>query len=166
MMKFFHTLLRPDQEEDDQDQAEVSQAANILQVGEFQLLQLSYLDWHGEILPDSRLNQLFTEYMVRHITPPWARHYARRIIDWDARGLLVATAPEYHRFDQGYDATTTKGVRQFCAAALVIVIALSGALFISHQSVDGVTSSTYLPPYFNDKNMQSGAKRGGVGPGS
>ena len=56
-------------------------------------------------------------------------------------------------------------------AALVLVFALSGALWISHQSVDGQTSSSYLPPYFNDKNMHSGAKpdhaqHRDIGPGS
>ncbi|MBT5664721.1 MAG: hypothetical protein HOJ06_05230 [Rhodospirillaceae bacterium] len=160
MMKFLHTLLRPDQEEQDQDQADVAEAANILQIGEFQLLQLAYADWHGENLPDSKLNPLFTNYMVRKQTPPWARHYARRIIDWDARGLLVPNAAEYHRFDRGYAMSAPTGIKPFCTAALVLVFALSGALWISHQSVDGQTSSSYLPPYFNDKNMHSGATFG------
>ncbi|MCH7542778.1 MAG: hypothetical protein IIB65_03995, partial [Proteobacteria bacterium] len=46
MSNLFQTLMRPDREESEQ-RAEVARAANLLQLGEFQLLQLAYHDWHG-----------------------------------------------------------------------------------------------------------------------
>ena len=42
-MKFFKALLRPDREElESKEKAVISAAANLLQIGEFQLLQLAY----------------------------------------------------------------------------------------------------------------------------
>ena len=45
MKKFIRTLLRPDREETNLGADEIARAANILQIGEFQLLQLAYKDW-------------------------------------------------------------------------------------------------------------------------
>jgi hypothetical protein len=41
---------------------EVSQAAHILQIGEFQLLQLAYLNWLDEPAPDLQLKQFFPDH--------------------------------------------------------------------------------------------------------
>ena len=46
MNGLFQTLLRPDREEDP-ERSVVARAANILQIGEFQLLQLAYHEWYG-----------------------------------------------------------------------------------------------------------------------
>ena len=40
---FFHTLIKPDHD-DDPEQGVIAEAANILQIGEFQLLQLAYFE--------------------------------------------------------------------------------------------------------------------------
>ena len=45
-MNLFETLIHPDREEHP-ERAEVARAANLLQIGEFQLLQLAYQDWFG-----------------------------------------------------------------------------------------------------------------------
>ena len=57
MINFIKTLVRPDQEEDP-ERTVVARAANILQVGEFQLLQLAYHDWYGQELPAALCDQL------------------------------------------------------------------------------------------------------------
>ena len=57
----------------------VISAANQLQVGEFQLLQLAYKEWFGEDLPEALVSKLFTSYMLHNYVPHWARHYARRM---------------------------------------------------------------------------------------
>ena len=45
MTSLFQTLMKPDREDPGNgDQADVARAANILMVGEFQLLQLAYFD--------------------------------------------------------------------------------------------------------------------------
>ncbi len=58
MINFIKTLIRPDQEEDP-ERTVVARAANILQVGEFQLMQLAYHDWYGQELPAALCDQLF-----------------------------------------------------------------------------------------------------------
>ena len=78
-MEFFQTLIRPDREENSQ-RAEVCKAANHLQVGEFQFLQLAYREWHKDEMPEELSNSIFKSYMLRDEVPHWARHYGRRII--------------------------------------------------------------------------------------
>ena len=99
MTGFFETLLRPDKDEvENMDRREVGQAANILQVGEFQLLQLAYREWHGGDLPEDQVDRLFHAYMIDSTVPHWARHYARQIIRLNDAGrvagwsLLAVTA--------------------------------------------------------------------------
>jgi hypothetical protein len=41
---------------------EVSQAANVLKIKEFQLLQLAYLNWLDETAPGLQLKQLFPDH--------------------------------------------------------------------------------------------------------
>lgn len=165
MLKLIKTLLRPDREDNDPDCAEIAQAANILQIGEFQLLQLAYEDWYGDPLPDSETNRLFADYMLRRRVPHWARHYARRIVGWERRGLLDSGNPAYHRYDRSYSRTAPGGVRRFCIATAVLVVFVGGTLWISHLATGGRTSSI-LPPYFETKELVATPKRGTVGPGS
>jgi len=164
-MRFLHTLLHPDREEQNPLSAEIAQAANILQVGEFQLLQLAYRDWHGAEMSASMTDRLFADYMLRKKTPHWARHYARRILDWEARGLLDADNPAYHRYDREYVTHVPQGIRRFVVAATVLTVAVGGVLWLSHVATDGGTKS-FLPPYFDDGDLKTPPKRGGVGPGS
>ena len=69
------TLLRPDHE-DDPELAQIAQAANILQVGEFQFLQLAYREWHAVDIPETAMDGLFKQYMLNGEVPFWARDYA------------------------------------------------------------------------------------------
>ena len=50
MKDFFQTLLKPDWD-DNPKKSEILLAANKLEVGEFQFLQLAYKEWHGHELP-------------------------------------------------------------------------------------------------------------------
>ena len=82
MIGLFQTLLRPDREEDP-ERTIVARAANILQVGEFQLLQLAYEDWYGKAMSPELSDRLFRAYMMQGEVPVWARHYARWVIRQD-----------------------------------------------------------------------------------
>ena len=62
-MNFFDTLIHPDREENLQ-RSEVARAANLLQVGEFQLLQLAYEAWFGHEMSARECDRLFGEYMM------------------------------------------------------------------------------------------------------
>ncbi len=57
----WQTLLHPDHEElAMKERLVVISAANQLQVGEFQLLQLAYRAWHHKDLPEALVAKLFT----------------------------------------------------------------------------------------------------------
>jgi hypothetical protein len=105
MRDLFKTLWRPDREED-QAQSIVAQAANVLQVGEFQFLQLSYFDWHGEEMPKSLLDVVFRRYMLAGHIPHWARNYARQVLDLSTKGAVNDNDPFFHRYDHDYSTHT------------------------------------------------------------
>lgn len=150
MHGFFKTLIRPDREETP-ERAEIANAANLIQVGVFQLLQLAYRDWHGHELAPKAADRLFGAYMLDGLVPHWARHYARHIFALDAAGMLDDTDPRYHRYDSDYRTHTPDGVRQFCIAALAITVFVGGGLWMSHLATGGNTS--FLPPYFDEKEL-------------
>ena len=56
------TLIRSDWD-DDPKRSEILHAANLLQIGEFQLMQLAYKVWYNEDLPENKINKIFTEHM-------------------------------------------------------------------------------------------------------
>lgn len=150
MAGLFETLIKPDREEDP-ERAELVNAANILQVGEFQLLQLAYKDWFAEEIPDEQADGFFQKYIVHQSTPAWALRYARRIIDWDARGLLDMNSADYHRYDNEYYTEMPQGVKRFTIAALCLLVAIGGALLVGHYSA--TNSRSVLPPYFDDDEL-------------
>ena len=133
MAGFLQTLMRPDQEEDP-ERALVARASNILQIGEFQLIQLAYLKWHGKDLP------------------PWARHYAREILALDERGEVDANDPAYHRYDHNYVTHVPKGVQHFTIASMVLAFMLVGGILIGHMA--GSEATSILPPFFEPEQLQ------------
>ena len=56
------TLIRSDWD-DYPKRSEILHAANLLQIGEFQLMQLAYKVWYNEDLPENKINKIFSEYM-------------------------------------------------------------------------------------------------------
>ena len=150
MIKFIKTLVRPDQEEDP-ERTVVARAANILQVGEFQLMQLAYHDWYGQELPAALCDQLFQAYMLRGEIPNWARHYARRIIDFEERGLIDCNDAYYHRYDREYVTHVPQGVRQFTWVSVILASVLALGVLISEMAVgEGVS---LLPPYVDQRDF-------------
>ena len=153
-MNFFETLIRPDKEENP-ERAEVGRAANLLQVGEFQFLQLAYYEWHGRDMPEALIDQLFTAYMVHDRVPAWARSYARHILELDSRGSLDDQDPFYHRYDVDPSTPVSPGVRNFLIAASIVAAFLGGGLVVSHfASGKGLS---VLPPYFEKEQLKSQA---------
>lgn len=150
-MNLFDILLHPDREENP-ERGEIARAANLLQVGEFQLLQLAYEEWFGRSMDTRECDRLFGDYMLRDQVPHWARHYARQIIALDTAGTLEADNPAYHRYDPHYRAVDPEGVRKFCTAAVLIVGFLGGGLWFSHLPLDQQTSQMF-PPYVSDRDI-------------
>ncbi len=150
MINFIKTLIRPDQEEDP-ERTVVARAANILQVGEFQLMQLAYHDWYGQELPAALCDQLFQAYMLRDEIPTWARHYARRIIDFEDRGLIDCNDADYHRYDREYVTHVPQGVRQFTVVSVILASILVLGVVIGELAAGEGTSM--LPPYFDQRDF-------------
>jgi hypothetical protein len=150
MLDFIKVVIRPDKEEDPEASI-VARAANILQVGEFQLLQLAYHDWYGQELPSALCDQLFQAYMLHDQIPIWARHYARHVIDLDASDLIEPNDPFYHRYDRDYVTHVPKGVRGFVLASMFLVTVLVGGLVMGRLTAG--ESSTLLPPYIDVQEL-------------
>jgi len=151
-MDFFQTLLHPDKEEDP-ERAIVAHAANLLQVGEFQMLQLAYKDWFGEDMPKALVDRLFHSYMLYNEVPHWARQYARKIINVESRGELDDLDPAYHVYDADYHTYVPDGVRKFIIAASILVICIGGGLWVANMAA--TKSLSVLPPYFESKEFGS-----------
>jgi hypothetical protein len=164
MSSLWRTLLKPDHEElAMKDRLVVISAANQLQVGEFQLLQLAYREWFDHDLPEALVAKLFTSYMVHHEVPHWARHYARRIIDGCERGDIDDNAPAFHRYDHDYHTAVPQGVQRFCFAVAGICLVVFGSIYVANQMVTSPMS--LLPPYFDREELRSGRQdiKAGIG---
>lgn len=156
-MNFFYVLLRPDREELEMaDRTVVAAAANVLQIGEFQLLQLAYHEWFGRDLPEAMVADLFSAYMLNNDVPHWARHYARLILMREERGLLDTQDARYHRYDHDYHTHVPEGVRRFCLAVGLLSFALVSGVVVANLAVERPTS--LLPPYFERDETRTGER--------
>ncbi len=151
MTGFFQTLLRPDRE-DEPERAQVARAANLLQIGEFQLLQLAYFEWHGREMTEAESDNIFHLYMIEGQVTPWARHYARQIIAKDESGQLQDLSPGYHRYDSEYFRALPLGARRLGIAVACISFVVVGGILVGHLAPPAVTS--VLPPYFNEDELR------------
>ncbi len=152
-MNFFKALLHPDKEEaENAEHAVIAKAANLLQVGEFQFLQLAYREWHGEDIPESAMDSLFDLYMIDGEVPFWARHYARRILQLDDDGSLNDADPRYHRYDCEYNGRTPLDARSICLALGLAVMMVSGGIAISN--FEAGTNISMFPPFFSAEELR------------
>ena len=145
MPSFFETLIRPDKEEHE-ERALVARAANILEIGEFQILQIAYYEWFGEEMPEAMNDQIFRTFMMQNQVPHWARHFARQIIDQEAQGTLDERSPYYHRYDSDYYRALPLGARRLVIAVCAIVLFVGGGILISHLTVTGSNRSAISEP--------------------
>ncbi|MBT4932488.1 MAG: hypothetical protein HOL66_00400 [Rhodospirillaceae bacterium] len=152
-MNLLQTLMRPDREEMELgERTLVAKAANILQVGEFQLLQLAYQGWHNRDLPEALVSQLFSSYMLKNEVPHWARHYARMIIHAEANNALNDNAPDFHVYDHEYRSSVPGGVRRFWTAVGMLTLFIGGAIILADLSVTKPASQ--FPPYLNEEDLK------------
>ena len=57
MKGLLKTLIKPDWD-DSPKRSEIIHAANLLQVGEFQLIQLAYKVWYSKDLPEDKISKI------------------------------------------------------------------------------------------------------------
>ena len=103
MKDFIHPLIKPDWDNNPK-RSEILDAANLLQIGEFQLIQLAYKVWYKENLPEDKINKIFEEYMIRGIIPIWVTYYAIDIIKLDNANVLNGYDEKYHVYDHEFGA--------------------------------------------------------------
>ena len=95
------TLIKPDWD-DNPKRSEILNAANLLHIGEFQLIQLAYKVWYKQDLPEEKINKIFSYYMISGIIPIWVTYYARDIIKMENANVLNSYDDKYHVYDHEF----------------------------------------------------------------
>ena len=151
MRDFLRTLVKPDWD-DNPKRSKILHAANLLQIGEFQLIQLAYKVWYKEILPENKINKIFEEYMIRGIIPIWVTYYAKDIIKLDDANVLYSYDEKYHVYDHEfgeyiYDDTHRK--RRGIQYATIIILVFIFTHFMAANYVEEAAS--FYPPYIEKR---------------
>ena len=145
------TLIKPDWD-DSPKRSEILHAANLLQIGEFQLIQLSYKVWYGEDLPEEKINKIFSEYMVRGIIPIWAAFYARDILKLEAANVLDSFNEKYHVYDHEfgkYINNESERKRRGIFYAIIIGFVFVGSHYMAANYSE--EPAGFYPPYIEKR---------------
>ena len=151
MNGFLRTLIKPDWD-DNPKRSEILNAANLIQIGEFQLIQLAYKAWYEKDLPEDKISNIFNEYMVTGIIPIWVTYYAADIIKLDKANVLDSYNKKYHIYDYEFgkqisDEKQRKNRGIFYTILIGLVFVASHYMAII--SVD--ESAGFYPPYIEKK---------------
>ena len=143
------TLIKPDWD-DNPKRSEILNAANLLQIGEFQLIQLAYKVWYEKTLPQNKINNIFSEYMVTGIIPIWVTHYAKDILKLDQANVLDSYNKKYHIYDHEfgkyiYDDKQRK--RRGVVYAIIIAFVFISTHYMAINYVENNESASFYPPY-------------------
>jgi len=147
------TLIKPDWD-DNPKRSEILNAANLLQIGEFQLIQLAYKIWYKEDLPEDKINKIFSEYMVTGIIPIWVTHYAQDILKLSKANVLDSYNKKYHVYDHefgDYIPDEKKRKLRGIFYATIIGIVFIGSHYMAINYVDIEESASFYPPYIEKK---------------
>ena len=151
MNRLLKTLIKPDWDENPK-RSLIIQAANLIQIGEFQLIQLAYKNWYNEELPEEKINNIFSEYMITDIIPIWVTSYAQDILKLDKAGVLDSYNKKYHVYDNEFgelivDEKSRR--RRGIFYALIIAFVFIGGHYMA-MKFSGESASFY-PPYIEKK---------------
>jgi len=145
------TLIKPDWDENPR-RSLIIQAANLVQIGEFQLIQLAYKTWYNEELPENKINNIFSEYMLTNIIPIWVTYYANDILKLEKAGVLDENKKKYHVYDNEFGKFITNEKdrkKRGIFSALIIVFIFIGSHYMAIKSSDEAAS--FYPPYIEKK---------------
>ncbi len=145
------TLIKPDWDESPK-RSEILHAANLLQIGEFQLIQLAYKVWYKEDLPEDKINNIFSEYMITGIIPIWVTAYARDILKLDQANVLDSYNEKYHVYDHEFGAyiyDNKQRRRRGVLYATIIVCVFVVTHFMAANYVEEPAS--FYPPYIEKR---------------
>ena len=147
------TLVKPDWD-DNPKRSEILNAANILQIGEFQLIQLAYKVWFREDLPENKINKIFEEYMIRGIMTIWVTYYAKDIIKLDNANVLNGYDEKYHVYDHEFGTyiyDNKQRRRRGVLYATIIAIVFIASHYMAINYVDDEGSAGFYPPYIEKR---------------
>ena len=153
MSGLLKTLIKPDWD-DNPKRSEILNAANLLQIGEFQLIQLAYKVWFREDLPENKINKIFEEYMIRGIIPIWATYYAKDIIKLDNANILNGYDEKYHVYDHEfgeYIYDDRLRIRRGIQYATIIILVFVIIHFMAINYVNVEESASFYPPYIEKR---------------
>ena len=153
MKDFIHTLIKPDWDNNPK-RSEILDAANLLQIGEFQLIQLAYRVWYKENLPEDKVNKIFEVYMIRGIIPIWVTYYARDIIKLDNANVLNGYDEKYHVYDHEfgeYICNDKHRRRRGIQYATIIILVFIFTHFMAINYVEVEESASFYPPYIEKR---------------
>ena len=153
MNGLLNTLIKPDWD-DDPKRSEILDAANLLHVGEFQLIQLAYKVWYHEDLPKNKINKIFSEYMFTGIIPIWVTYYARDILKLDEVNKLNSYNNKYHTYDHEfdeyiYDEKLRKKHGIFYSIIILFVFLATHFMAVNYVSIE--EPAGFFPPYIEKR---------------
>ena len=143
------TLIKPDWD-DNPKRSEILHAANLLQIGEFQLIQLAYKVWYKEELTEKKINIIFGEYMITGIIPIWVTYYAKDIIKMENANVLNSYEEKYHVYDHEFGKTIENDQerkKRGIFYTLIIGIAFVVSHYMAINYVEDEESASFYPPY-------------------
>ena len=147
------TLVKPDWD-DNPKRSEILHAANLLHIGEFQLIQLSYKSWYNEDLPEDKINKIFSEYMVTGIIPIWVTEYAQNILKLNKANVLDSFNNKYHVYDHEfgkYISTEKQRKRRGIFYATIILFVFLATHFMALNYVSIEEAAGFYPPYIEKR---------------
>ena len=153
MNSLLKTLIKPDWD-DNPKRTEILHAANLLQIGEFQIIQLAHKVWYQKELPESKINKIFSEYMITGIIPIWVTHYAKDILKLSEANVLDSYNEKYHVYDHEfgeYIPSEKQRKRRGVFYAIIIGIVFIGSHYMAINYVDIEASASFYPPYIEKK---------------
>ena len=151
MNSLLKTLIKPDWDENSK-RSLIIEAANLIQVGEFQLIQLAYKSWYKEELPENKINNIFNEYMLTDIIPIWVTAYANDILKLEKVGVLDGNKKKYHVYDNEFGefvSNEKQRRKRGIFYALIIAFVFIGGHYMAIK-FSGESASFY-PPYIEKK---------------
>ena len=151
MNGFLKTLIKPDWDENPK-RSEIIHAANLIQIGEFQLIQLAYKAWYKQDLPEDKINNIFNEYMITGIMPILVTYYAKDIIKLDKANVLDSYNKKYHIYDNEFGKNISSE-KQRKARGIFYSILIGFVFIASHYiAIYNVNEPAgFYPPYVEKK---------------
>jgi len=145
------TLVKPDWD-DNPKRSEILHASNLLQIGEFQLIQLAYKVWYKEDLPEEKINKIFNEYMITGIIPIWVTYYAKDIIKLEKANALDTFNKKYHIYDHEFGSYINNESERR-RRGIVYTIIIGFVFIVSHYMAANYSEEPagFYPPYIEKR---------------